>query len=247
MLKSKFFRAFDLGDDDGKEFKRSLDKLVELSQDLLLALARDVPEMKRLRTGAQKQDFIDAQVSRLGISRADAGLAVDAIQPWLKSFTADRYKDDIPQHLVEDLLELKLISSSQAPKLESLITILKDEVAPKLHQLVLEREYAQGVLPGVEQVETTVELRAILDPPFRHGKDAAKHKVNIIGTVPVVTVCLVTGDGPAERFAFQCDREVLDLIIEKLEMTRKELKSLALAVQVPISTEQVAASPKKAD
>src|ERR1043166_7121890 len=161
MLKSKFFRGFDLGDNDGKEFKRSLDKLVELSQDLLLTLARDVPELTKLRTGAQTQDFIDAQVSRLAISRVDAGLAYDAIQRWLRLFTKERSKDDVPHHLVDDLLELKLISSSQVPKIESLIKILKDEVAPELHKLELEREYAQGVLPGVEQVKTTVELRAI--------------------------------------------------------------------------------------
>ncbi len=247
MLKSKFFRSFDLGDDDGKEFKRSLDKLVELTQDLLLGLARDVPQMMRLRTGAQRQDFVDAQVERLGISRVDAGVALDAIARWVSLFTSERSKDDVPQHLVDDLLELKLISSSQVPKLESLIKALKEEVAPEIHKIKLEREYAVGVLPAIERVETTVELRAILDPPFTHGKDAAKHKVNIIGTVPVATVCLLTGDAPGERYAFQCDREVLDLIIEKLEVTRKELKSLALAVQVPGSARQAASSPKKAD
>jgi hypothetical protein len=211
-------------------------------------MARESPVIKRLRTGAQKLDFIDSQLDRLGVTRADAGLAEEAFGAWLEFFASDRYKDDRPEDLLEDLLELKLISSSQAPKMDALIKILKNEVAPELHKLKLEREYAQGVLPGIERLETTMELRAILDPPFTHGKDAAKHKVNIIGTVPVVTVCLLAGDGPGERFAFQCDREVLDLIIEKLEITRKELKSLALAVQVPVSVQPpVPASPRKAD
>jgi hypothetical protein len=246
MLKSKFFRSLDLGDEYGITFKRGLDKLQELPQEALLTMARESPTLKRLRTGAQKQDFIDSQLHRLGVTRADAGLAEEAFGAWLEFFASDRYKNDRPEDLLEDLLELRLISSSQAPKMEALIKILKDEVAPELHKLKLEREYAVGVLPGIERVETTVELRAILDPPFTHGKDAAKHKVNIIGTVPVVTVCLLTGDGPSERFAFQCDREVLDLIIEKLEVTRRELKSLALAVQVPASIQQQdAATPKK--
>lgn len=228
MLKSRFMQQLDLESDDAKVFVRGLKAVESLSENVLTELARGVPEIHRLRTSHQVQQFIERQTSALGMPRGQAGQVVDHVMfPLLRAFAGkfgEAVKTDSPQALIEDLVGLGLISEGEKAKFLKMVTLLKTEIAPIYEKQQRLQSHAAGVLPSWKGIGATVELRAVLGSNYKMGDDVENYKPACVDIVPVASISLRVDQGEPERFYFQLTEHELKDLIDNLKATLKDLQ-----------------------
>jgi hypothetical protein len=249
MLKSLFFQNLDLKSKEGEEFCRALATFLKLPAQVLQRLAKELPRMNSFRLRSQKRAFVRKQVTSLGISFVDGQHAVDAIMaPFLSLFTDKETADEKPASLVEDMVNLKLLTALEGKKVLPILEVLKNEGAPELKKLRRLREFSQGVLPSFRSIGTTVELRSIVPDPYKLGDEVSKYQPKSEGLIPIASITLSATPGADERectrICFQCDEEELQWVIDKLEATKMDL-SLAKRLFAPVDSERPAPRASK--
>ena len=227
MAKSQFLSGFDLEGEDGKLFRRGLDMVSKLPNTVLLKLAEGVPQLSKTATARLRNEFIARQLGSLGISRVEAGLAVDfVLLPMVRVFTNEVTKADRPQDIVGDLQDLKLIAPSDAPKLLKVMRFLKEQVVPQVEKDQLLQSHAVGVLPSLKSIGTTVEIRGVFLESFRLGQAIGKYRPKLVNSVPVVSIHIGTDAEVNKEFIFQADKEELQWLIDAFSAAQKELTLL---------------------
>lgn len=232
MIKSAILQRIDVESDDGKLFVRAIETCAVLSDDVLLSLAKSIPIVIKVSTSRELDDLILAQTTKLGITRVQAGRAIDHLMlPIVTGFAGQRSeqeRQDSPELLAEELVStLRLVSSENRLKFERLFVFLKEVVAPIVEKQEIIKRAAVGVLPSFKGFGATVEIRAALSSNFHFGDSSDQYEPRIGDLVPIASIALRVTRSEQENFFFQVDEKELITLIESLKATLKEMKTLA--------------------
>lgn len=150
--------------------------------------------------GEVRDEAVESELrSALGLSEAEASLILGTT-----SFLALMVvsTDDLPDKIVEALVESKILEPSNKQTIASLVRALR-EVKPSLTDTAARRGLANSVLPSLSDFETVVDVRI--------GTEGEK-----VISVPVVLVHLET-DVANQRLWFQMTKEQVERLVEDLK------------------------------
>lgn len=203
--------------------------------DLVVGLIKDSPPAK---SGRARTEIL-AELSTSGLLPKPQSLhGIIRFSKYILSSLSDSdYKEDSVDSIVNDLVTLECFERFEDADVEKrrqsihlLITLLKKETG-WYHEERLREEFQDGLLPALEGMKTTVELRGVFERDIEAGESADDLKGQIglyanLKVVPVISIALTMDSGTPKRLCFQSSIENLELLIEELKFARE--KSLVL-------------------
>lgn len=226
-MKSRLFSAFDEKDEENKEFVRHLGRLVAMPVEDQNACLDAFPRFVRARTAAESHQVSRPVEAQTGDREAHILDIFRLLRFFLEKMMLDpETREDSVADWAEDLLKLGLIADDARGSFVGCIERLRDEILPMVRGDVLERIYAAGVLPTINEFGVTVEFRAVQTDKYRPDSAAADYTPNIVGMVPVASLHVGVDRGAVNDFCFQADERELDMMINALEAAKKEIAAL---------------------
>jgi len=95
---------------------------------------------------------------------------------------------------------------------------------------VSRRRSATGVLPSLDELGVTVELRAVQQKKYEWGTPLADYKPCIGDLVGVASIHIGVDSGDRREFHFQVDERELQFLIDGLTAAKADLQALRNSV-----------------
>jgi hypothetical protein len=240
-VKTNFFSTFPPGQ-ERTEFLDDFLFLVRLGREKAETFLRVMPEFLK-----PTETETDKNANRLA---TDLGIEVyqaESLLRWTKHILDYRQRrvapEDTPTEWAEDLVTL--LSESQLGAsvdaemtrklaLEAAIQIFK--AAEDLRPQYLRQLFARGILPKFDHIDTTVELRGIIDKGFldsaenRDELQVSNYNPRVMDLVEVASVHIRTDTD--EHYYFQMTEQDLSSAIRSLTATLHELHALRASVSI---------------
>ena len=206
-----------------KEFQEDLSVLWKLPQQVRMGLIAHIPKIAKARTSGQKKIAMDEAVEELEGNSADVLKCLR-----LMGFIYEEWSPiyDTAASFLKDLADLYLIPEEKVEEAKDFLIEFLAEVE-KDNKYRLEKMFASSLLPSLEQQTTLVDFRAVIRKPFGTGlkDDIEEYEPTCVGFTPVIIVRLRRDAGEPRSFAFQCEEDSLNMLIESLQAALMDLKA----------------------
>lgn len=225
--KSKLFSRFDLDDKDNEPFRAHLRATLDLSAEQRDACIEALPSL-RLAQMSNERDKITGQLAdKTGLTHVVLGHALNVMQFFLNKLIQvldeDLLQGDDSEKWAQDLIVRKCMSESERSTFIEMVNSLSEKVVPKVRGEVRRREFVNGVLPCFRSFGTTVEMRAVLKETYDWLQPYEDYSPEVLDVTPVVSMHIGLNRGTPSDVFFQVEERDLDLLINSLEATKKEL------------------------
>ncbi len=233
-MESKLFSQFDPNDEDNKQFLKDLRQILDLSEDQLITCVASASDLRLAQTRSSLRTVADAIAGKTKLTHTSV------VGVWrVLRFFLDRFiqtdkaflKGDTPAKWVADLHHLKCITESQTGTLSSVLERLQNEVVPKVSAEIRRREFASGVFPTFKGFGATVEMRAIQHETYDWDNPLDEYSPQVVDITPVASIHISLDAGTPAEFFFQIDEKDLNLLINCLKATQKDIVTLKTFVR----------------
>jgi len=207
-------------------------RYAEFSQDLMddLAVLWKLPspqkkallphllKIVRTHTSHEADELRAKAVDAVGGHAADILRALKVLEffyvEWDPTFdTADAFRRDID--------ELKLVPEKDKDNRRFVIEYARE--IEKENKRRIQRAAANRQLPSFKAVSATIDMRAVIDQPFKLGGDISEYMPTCGAVVPVVVISVLRDSGDPTDFIFQCEADNLRLLIDYLTSALADL------------------------
>ncbi|MEW6198854.1 MAG: hypothetical protein AB1601_09350 [Planctomycetota bacterium] len=204
--------------------RRDLHEALDLPENNRVACSEALAEYCLAKTRSARDGIID----RLELETGLPGLRLERALR-IMYFFVDEFMDErdrgTPEDWAADLVEMDVISESERGTFLSILADLQTKVVPRIEKVMRRRRFGAGVMPSLKSTGVTVELRAVQESTYRWGKSLTEYQPKISGVTGVFSIEIgVTGD--REPFAFQCDEEEINLLIDQFTAAKTDLAAL---------------------
>jgi hypothetical protein len=213
MAKSFFFQNFDPSEADNEPFVRDLRRLVDARASLPDLLSR-VGDYVRAGTTPDKRAIVESAAASLNLPAIEVAYHMRCLETLLAIFSEN--EDDTPEDLASDFTQHAAVPGDLQ---EALTALLSDVKAVAVQQSTLIDEVAarRGVLPLLESMTTTTELRGIF---HESAKDFAGEE-RFHGLIGMISVHLSLDTG--KSVFFQCDRTLAEYLMREMSAALRRL------------------------
>lgn len=228
-MKSQVFSRFD--PTSNERFRRSVADAAQLTEQGLLQVVQRLPDLLLAEDRDRAEAIESILVNELKTTPRLVQGALVLFTFYATKLCEPDFKLDSPKALCEDLVELQVLAPANRDKMERALAAVQQITRDKLSIEWRRSQAARGVLPCLESIDATVELRAILDA---HNSSRLvslnDYQPRIHGVVPIVSVSVMT-DSSDQSYIFQCDEKQLETLIMRLEMANRDLLALKAYLQ----------------
>jgi|GEM_PF-5417846 len=228
-MKSRMFNKFDPNSKKNEQFLIDLKRLLSSSDGLLNEILDKVSDLYVVRTSSQRESIVDGISANTGKSKVEINYIVYILEFFIKNRLEDENSDTADDWL-EDLKSLGVIELDEEEEFLRIAKVLIDDVVPKIEKDVKRQKFTTGLLPVLENIGATVEMRAVNENKFKVGQDLNNYVPRVSDIVPLVSLHI--GLDTEENFYFQVSEEALDLMIDSLGAAKKDLSALKDFVKV---------------
>jgi len=212
MAKSSFFETFDATEQDNVPFLKDVARLADVPAGSLPQLLERVPDYIRAGTPSEKRLVID-QASRVtAIIPLEIAYHMRCLETLIAIFSDT---NDAVDDVADDLIEIGGLPATLAPALREVLQSVK-ATALREYMLIDEVTARRGVLPILQRVLTTTELRGVF-----HETSGAEVFQGFVGIISVN----LDFDVGADTY-FQCDRFYAEMLIREMQKALQRLESL---------------------
>lgn len=212
------------------EFKADLKETIGLD----LAICNEIAQIARKASLANTGSERKAVMSNLAILSKNLKIALSGpfgiISFFYKTFSSDPGIDpsatDSPEDIVSDFADLEIIpTDTDSSKFLHLLTALKQFAIQDKPKRLTEK-FLKGMFPTLNSIGTTVELRAILDPPYDPSLPVSDYTPNVSKLIAIASINLKLDNHPHSPFFFQATVPEIQQIIDRLQATIREMTTL---------------------
>jgi hypothetical protein len=225
-MKSRFLSSFDMSSEDNKGFIEDLNSILGLSKENQKSITNQVVKILSISVSKPRYDLIDELVSKTGLTHIMVVKTINISRFFLRAFNDDENKNDTPELVVADLIDLTAIPENYEKSAIDFISYLLENNLESYRGLVLKNTSAVGVLPVFKSIGSTIELRPIMKNEYPLGTDVDKFKPEISGFIPIVSLAIETDETNSKPTIFQLEPSDVDILINKFESIKKELAIL---------------------
>jgi hypothetical protein len=213
MAKSFFFQKFHPNDAKNQHFIKDIQRLVETPA-VWPALLERVGDYVRASTTPGKRGVVEDLAARTNLPAIEIAYHMRCLDTLLAVFSEN--EEETPANLAADFVDLAGFSSSLTDQLTALFAAIQQRFQIDV-ALIDEEDARNGVLPVLDVVRTTTEMRGV----FHRMMDGEERLENMVGIISVQLVF----DTQTDSF-FQCDRAGVDYLMEELRAALQRLTLL---------------------
>jgi hypothetical protein len=219
--RSKFFEQFDASSLAKTDFLDDFRKLLALDTAARKSFMDALPELLTSPDEGTLTSMIGAIASQLQLPVGRIYDCLGSARFLVNFIIGSGGAADEAELWAQDFIKEGLFSQTDHSALAVVLKRLQ-EIAAQIQPERRREEAATGVLPVLDSIGTTVELRAVLGTRFRVGATSlSDYEPSITGTLGIASIRLTVDTG--DDFSFQVDEHALKALIESLEATRREL------------------------
>lgn len=221
-MKSDLMRRNDLAEND--EFKRDLTRFFDISVEKREVLIACVIAVIKAYSDVEREKILTDAAESIGSPVAEVRSAL-AIGRFLTAGfipESDIPVDDVSD-LVDDFLEIEALTAEQQSDAVILLTSLRDAVREQLDLLLKERSHSQAIIPSLESIDGSIDLRMVFDKYFDSTMNLSDFHPKLLSAVPVLVVRLALSGEKNNEVVFQANPRTLQLLIEHLRSYQRQL------------------------
>ena len=211
-----------------EDFKKDLSRLLKLDSKVIESLPSAIFQLSTIRTEKERSDLKTALAKKLGIDESVIVANASIVSHFIKELspTGDGGNDAV-EDIVDDIIDSG-IAPEESRKILKVFLERARKIATEEYQEVRKRHsYEIESMPTLVGISATVNMRAIFDQPFKSAIGAEKYKPKCEGLIPIGIVKLrLDSDSPIENVFFQVNQHELDILIEHLIATKKQMKTM---------------------
>jgi len=230
-MKSKLFAVFDLDNKDNEGLKQDLHELMTLTVAQRDACISSLPEFLVAMTQPETRSLLEKLQAATGRTPVVLERIVRVLEFFAKQMRDDETRGDTGRQWGEDLAEHGVLRVAEVDPFADAIESLAQAVGPVEAELKRLR-YATGVLPSLQSLGVTVELRAVQDSRYRWGAPLSQYKPKIVDLTPVASIHIGTDVKERKDFYFQANARELQFMIDALMAAKLDLEALRDAVSL---------------
>jgi len=224
-MNSFVFRNLDVEAEENKDLVRDVQFLLDIPQDQVQTYLTFIRAFFEATTQREQGDLYDNFLD----STDEPGYRVQGIIRLVgyivRMQAKERCPDDDWQYWADDLEELGLISGNETELAEGFFREFSKGLE-SIERQSKRQEFEAGVLPLLSSVGATAEARPILDKKFKPGDDPQGYSPRIVGSSIIASISFSFDSGHPSSCQFQATRKGLELLIERLEATKKEMDAI---------------------
>ncbi len=232
MAKSFFFQKFHPADPNSEYFIKDLERLVAAPEQAWMKLLERAGDYVRASTTPAKRTVVEDLARATGQPAVDVAFHMRCLDTLLAVFSEN--EEETPEHLASDFVAIGGIDA----QLESVLVERLRAVRKRFSEdvaLIDEEDARIGVLPVIDLVRTTTEMRGVF-----HRTMAGDERLETIVGIISVNLSL----DAAQDALFQVDRAGAEYLIAELQAALRRLTLLEEQVGLNTGT---AASPPSTD
>jgi hypothetical protein len=235
-MKSSFFSTFEQGD-ERQHFLRDVIEFLRLDTAKRNKFLDELPSILNLHED-DRRESIDRLSFDMNINISQGALFFDFVNHIIR-FREEypEYSNDKPSDWADDVVALSSENRTLSEIGPDKARELAIEVATRIWQIAENfkpeynrQSFARGVLPKFKDIDSTVELRAVIEPSFsnsvhnRNDLSVTDYQPSIIDLVGIASIHLETDSNA--HYYFQMEERDLRLAIRFLTATLRELLAL---------------------
>jgi hypothetical protein len=203
MAKSFFFQDFDPREPENKPFLNDLQELAKHHEAVLPPILAKVADYIRAGSTQEKRALVMSLAETSGAPAIQIAYHMRCLQTLFAVF--NEHPDEAPENLAADFIEDAELPEVLQPALVEVFRQTRDRAA-KETRVIDEMNAVKGVLPLLDDVRSTVELRGVF-----HGTPPEEHLAGFVGIISI-QLALDTN----EIVRFQCSRKGAEYLIGEL-------------------------------
>jgi hypothetical protein len=220
-MKSNLFSRYDLTDEDNKSFVEDIDKTLSIGREGLKHLIERYPNILSKTLKHERVKECENLSKELHVDFSAVWTAINVLGFFTSRLIEEEYKDDSAEQLTEDVFSLNLINEEKKDTFLEVIEILKEDLGNTLIKASAERISKLGVLPSFSGINTSVELRSIIERNIRFDESVDEYSPNLIGYIPIISISISSDDENNSNYYFQATIEETIIIIKNLQAALK--------------------------
>ena len=215
MAKSFFFQKFHPEDAKNQDFIKDIQRLVETSRAARGPLLARVGDYVRASNTPGKRAVVEELAATTNLPPIDVAFHMRCLDTLLAVFSEN--EEETPENLAADFVEMAGLSQHLAPSLSELFHAVQERFRNDV-ALIDEEDARNGVLPTLDVVRTTTELRGV----FHRTMEGEERLENMIG---IISVQLALDTQHPDTF-FQVDAAGAEYVIAELQAALRRLAKL---------------------
>jgi hypothetical protein len=232
-MNSRLFSTFDFLNPDNEGFIRDIKKASSISGEELSILLPFFIELKKAKTKLDEEELFNELEQKVVLPLSLINDVFSLANFLLKIIKDDeKILNDSISDWNNDLVDNNIIEIQNSKNLEVFFSFLRENIYPKFKETVNKAHYENGVLPAIQSIGTTIEVRAVLEKELELGGDIDEYNPNIIDTVPIVSIKIGLDSGIINEICFQATLKDLDYIIGELQGAKKGLNLFIKKLQM---------------
>lgn len=212
--------------DEAKTFARDLADVLGLAEEDRQACLSALPSIHLAQTDAEKVRLFEPLAKDCQVDRDRVGRALGVMDYLLTAFLSDNIPDSDWESWASDLQEAGHLDTSTRPVFETMVAIIRSELATQVEPESRRRRAAAGVLPVFTGCGVTVEVRSVTEDSYCPGTPIEEFEPRILDTTTVASVAIGLDVGPLEEVFFQADESDIDYLINVFQAAKKEMAAL---------------------
>lgn len=223
-LKTTLFSRVDVVRND--EFKKDIQLLLKLKEDGIYKTINNI--CNKITDNLEDFDVISLidQISvDCKISFDDSKDILSMLDFFINALGANGFaQNDSEEDLAQDLLSVKIITADQESKLLNILKNIKSNTGSEFATRKNEQRYRETGIPRIEYINSTVELKAVLNEEYEKNIDLSNYNPEILSLIPTATLELILTDGaPIKNIYLQLDEKSIRRVINNLSAIEKQL------------------------
>jgi hypothetical protein len=228
MIKTHLAKQFNANPVLQKRFKEDLQVIFSLSQDKRSAILNEYLQFSSKFYNPQGS----FSLTKLGEKYSEDPVCIHTFLN-LSAFFAEAILenlDDSIDEIAKDIFDLQIITHENIVDFKKFLENIKDK-AQEINSSTKRQKEQVGILPFYTSIDTTVELRTLLETEYDCGEKIEEFSPKISELIPVITCRVRVDSGLQREFFFQTSIDSLTELIDCLIAAKKT----ALAVLKTIS------------
>lgn len=216
-MKSKLFNRLDITNDLNKPFVNDFIDTFGFKQSDLEVIIKNLPAYIAQKKEESQQEELARIAGLINADKQQTETALDFLYYFFTFTERNEFRDEKIEDWADDLFQLPELSGIDRDLFIDTIRLMKTRDYDLINRARLFEVYQAGVLPRFDSLQTTIELRAVVEERYRSGNAVANYQPKVIDLIPIISCNLSTDSSENSHLFFQATIEDINTLITELE------------------------------